>query len=130
MVAAGAALRAVGNFKAGMVVSRLVIVNMVLATFLIFGWVTGRAFGLRAGDSSLVAVVVAVIWFARTSCERTHTSIRAGRSEATTRALAEDAGDRAAAGFEFAMMGVYLMSSTRLRDVWRGGAGRLWNGTA
>ena len=60
MVAAGAALRAVGNFKAGMIVSTgSVIVNMVLAPFLIFGWVTGRAFGVAgAAISSLVAVVV------------------------------------------------------------------------
>ncbi|MFL5622156.1 MAG: MATE family efflux transporter, partial [Gemmatimonadaceae bacterium] len=66
MVAAGAALRAVGNFKAGMIVSTgSVIVNMVLAPFLIFGWITGHAFGVAgAAMSSLVAIVVAIIWFA------------------------------------------------------------------
>src|SRR6202158_3264937 len=66
MVAAAAALRAVGNFKAGMVVGTgTVIINMVLAPFLIFGWITGHAFGVAgAGMSSLVAIVVAIIWFA------------------------------------------------------------------
>ena len=65
MVAAGAALRAVGNFKAGMIVSTgSVIINMVLAPFLIFGWITGHAFGVAgAAISSLIAIVVAVIWF-------------------------------------------------------------------
>src|SRR6476660_6197214 len=40
LVAMGSALRAVGNFKPGMVVSTVtVIINMILAPFLIFGWV-------------------------------------------------------------------------------------------
>src|SRR4030081_1784911 len=66
MVAAGAALRAIGNFKAGMIVSTgSVVINMVLAPFLIFGWVTGHAFGVAgAAMSSLVAIVVAIVWFA------------------------------------------------------------------
>ena len=43
----GAALRGVGNFRPGMVVSTAtVVINMVLAPFLIFGWGTGRAFGV------------------------------------------------------------------------------------
>src|SRR3954469_19795413 len=43
LVAMGAALRGVGNFKPGMVVGTVtVIINMILAPFLIFGWVTGR----------------------------------------------------------------------------------------
>ena len=47
LVAMGSALRAVGNFRPGMVVSTAtVIINMVLAPFLIFGWGTGRAFGV------------------------------------------------------------------------------------
>jgi len=64
MVAMGAALRAVGNFKTGMQVSTAsVIVNMVLAPFLIFGWGTGRPMGVAgAALSSLVAVVFAIVW--------------------------------------------------------------------
>ena len=65
LVAMGSALRAVGNFKPGMVVgTATVILNMVLAPFLIFGWWTGRAFGVAgAAMSSLVAIVVGIVWF-------------------------------------------------------------------
>ena len=55
MVAMGAALRGTGNFKPGTVVATAtVILNMVLAPFLIFGWVTGRA-ARRGGRGDLVA---------------------------------------------------------------------------
>ena len=66
LVAMGAALRAVGNFKPGMIVSTAtVILNMVLAPFLIFGWGTGRPFGVAgAAVSSLIAIVVGLIWLA------------------------------------------------------------------
>ena len=65
MVAMGSALRAIGNFKTGMVVGTVtVILNMVLAPFLIFGWGTGRALGVAgAALSTLVAVVVGLVWF-------------------------------------------------------------------
>jgi MATE family, multidrug efflux pump len=64
MVAMGAALRGTGNFKPGMVVqTATVILNMLLAPFLIFGWGTGIPLGVAgAALSSLVAVVVGVIW--------------------------------------------------------------------
>src|SRR5690348_6500710 len=43
----GAALRGVGNFKPGMLVSTVsVTINMIAAPFLIFGWGTGRAYGV------------------------------------------------------------------------------------
>ncbi|HEY2931892.1 MAG TPA: MATE family efflux transporter [Acidobacteriota bacterium] len=66
MVAMGSALRGVGNFKPGMVVSTAtVIINMILAPFLIFGWGTGYAFGVAgAAISSLVAIVIGVVWLA------------------------------------------------------------------
>ena len=64
LVAMGAALRAVGNFKPGMIVSTTtVVINMILAPFLIFGWGTGRAFGVAgAAISSLIAIIVGIIW--------------------------------------------------------------------
>ena len=112
MVAAGAALRAVGNFKAGMIVSTgSVLVNMILAPFLIFGWVTGHAFGVAgAAMASLVAVVVAVVWFATYFVPK----------DSYLRFVRADLKPRLAlwrkmlviglpAGFEFAMMGVYLV---------------------
>ena len=65
LVAMGAALRAVGDFKTGMIVGTVtVIINMILAPFLIFGWVTGRAFGVAgAAISSLIAIIVGLVWF-------------------------------------------------------------------
>jgi putative MATE family efflux protein len=64
LVAMSAALRAIGNFKTGMVVgTATVILNMLLAPFLIFGWGTGRPLGVAgAAIASLVAIVVGLIW--------------------------------------------------------------------
>jgi putative MATE family efflux protein len=64
LVAMGSALRAIGNFKPGMIVSTTtVIINMVLAPFLIFGWGTGYAFGVAgAAISSLIAIIIGLVW--------------------------------------------------------------------
>jgi putative MATE family efflux protein len=64
MVAMGAALRGTGNFKPGMIVSTAsVILNIVLAPFLIFGWGTNRPFGVAgAAISSLIAIAIATVW--------------------------------------------------------------------
>src|SRR5438067_1469723 len=64
LVAMGAALRGVGNFKPGMVVGTVtVIINMILAPFLIFGWGTGHPFGVAgAAMSSLIAIIVGLVW--------------------------------------------------------------------
>lgn len=66
IVAMGSALRAVGNFKPGMVVgSATVVINMLLAPFLIFGWGTGRPLGVAgAAISTLIAVVIGIVWLA------------------------------------------------------------------
>jgi putative MATE family efflux protein len=66
LVAMGAALRATGNFKPTTVVGTVtVILNMVLAPFLIFGWGTGLAFGIAgAAISSLIAIAVGLVWLA------------------------------------------------------------------
>lgn len=64
LTAMSAALRATGNFKPGMLVSSVsVIINMALAPFLIFGWVTGHPFGVAgAAISTVIAVVIANVW--------------------------------------------------------------------
>lgn len=66
MVAMGSALRGTGNFKPGMIVaSSTVVLNMVLAPFLIFGWGTGIVLGVAgAALSTFVAVVAGIIWLA------------------------------------------------------------------
>jgi len=112
MVAAGAALRAVGNFKAGMIVSTgSVLTNMVLAPFLIFGWVTGHAFGVAgAAMASLVAVVVAVVWFATYFVPK-DSYLQFVRADLKPRLALwrKMLSIGLPAGFEFAMMGVYLV---------------------
>jgi len=64
MVAMGAALRGTGNFKPGMIVqTATVILNLLLAPVLIFGWFTGSPMGVAgAAISTFVAVVVGIIW--------------------------------------------------------------------
>jgi putative MATE family efflux protein len=64
MVAMGAALRGVGNFKPGMIVqTATVIINIVLAPVFIFGWGTGWAMGVAgAALASLVAIAFGVAW--------------------------------------------------------------------
>ena len=63
MVATGAALRGIGDFKPGMFVqSATVVVNIVLAPVLMFGWGTGHPLGV-AGTAlaSFIAVVFGVV---------------------------------------------------------------------
>ena len=64
MVAMGAALRGTGNFKPGMIVqTSTVVINMLAAPVLMFGWGTGRPLGVAgAAISSLIAVAVGVVW--------------------------------------------------------------------
>jgi putative MATE family efflux protein len=66
MVVMGAALRGTGNFKPGMVVqTATVIMNIVLAPALMFGWLTGPPMGVAgAGLASLLAIVVGTVWLA------------------------------------------------------------------
>ncbi len=111
LVAMGSALRAVGNFKPGMVVSTFtVIINMALAPVLIFGWGTGKPLGVAgAAISSLVAIVVGVVWLTLYFLPKdfylkfdVHTW--RPRLVLWRRMLAIGL----PAGFEFAMMAVYL----------------------
>ncbi|HET9634903.1 MAG TPA: MATE family efflux transporter, partial [Gemmatimonadaceae bacterium] len=112
LVAMGSALRGVGNFKPGMLVSTTtVIINIVLAPFLIFGWVTHRPFGVAgAAMSSLIAIVVGIIWFATYFI----------KDDAYLRIVVADWGPRLAiwrrilgiglpAGFEFAITALFLV---------------------
>lgn len=66
MVVMAAALRGTGNFKPGMVVqTATVIINIVLAPVLMFGWIGTRPMGVAgAGLASLVAIIIGTIWLA------------------------------------------------------------------
>ena len=64
LVSMASALRGTGNFRPGMIVqTATVILNIVLAPVLIFGWGTGVALGVAgAAISTLVAIAVGVVW--------------------------------------------------------------------
>jgi putative MATE family efflux protein len=112
LVAMGSALRGIGVFKPGMIVSTVtVIINMVLAPFLIFGWGTGRAFGVAgAAMASLIAIAIGIVWLGTWFIGK----------DAYLRFVAADLRPRfdlwrkmlaigLPAGFEFAMMAVYML---------------------
>jgi putative MATE family efflux protein len=112
LVAAGSALRGVGNFKTGMIVSTgSIIANMVLAPFLIFGWGTGRPLGVAgAAISSLVSIIIALVWFgayfvAKDSYLRFVLADQKPQFALWRKMLAIGL----PAGFEFLMMAVYLI---------------------
>lgn len=111
LVAMGAALRGAGNFKPGMVVgTATVIINMILAPFLIFGWGTGHAFGVAgAAISSLIAIVVGIVWLAtyflkKESFLHFDTSTWTPRLDLWRKMLAIGL----PAGFEFGIMALYI----------------------
>jgi putative MATE family efflux protein len=111
LVAMGAALRGIGNFKTGMIVSSTtIVINMLLAPILIFGWGTGHAFGVAgAAMSTFVAITVGLVWLVTYFLPR----------DAYLRFVVADWGPRLSSwkrmlaiglptGFEFAITGIYL----------------------
>lgn len=64
LIAMASALRGTGNFRPGMIVqTSVVIINIVLAPILIFGWGTGVAFGVAgAAMATFIAIVIGVAW--------------------------------------------------------------------
>ncbi len=66
MVVMAAALRGTGNFKPGMVVqTATVIINIVLAPTLMFGWLIGPPMGVAgAGLASFISIAVGTAWLA------------------------------------------------------------------
>ncbi len=112
IVAMGAALRGAGNFRPGMIVgTATVVLNIVFAPFLIFGWGTGHAFGVAgAAMSTLIALAVGVLWLTTYFLKK----------DAPLRFVTADWGPRIAmwkrilaiglpAGVEFALMAVYML---------------------
>ena len=99
MVGMAAALRGVGNFKPGMVVqTATVIINIVLAPVLMFGWGTGRPMGVAgAAVASLIAVAIGVAWLVDLLLRpRKLSALRRARHEAAVPALEGHAEDRTA----------------------------------
>ena len=110
LVAMSAALRGVGNFKLGVAVGVVtIVINMLAAPVLIFGWVGAPALGVRgAAMASLLAIVVGNIWlglhFRRDAILTYAQREWRPRLEVWRRMLAIGM----PAGFDFAMMAVYL----------------------
>ena len=112
IVALGAALRGTGNFKPGMVVQTAsVIINMVLAPFLIFGWGTGLPLGVAgAAISTLVAVIVAVVWLGMYFLpQASYLKFMPAHWKPDLSVWRKLLGIGLPAGAEFALMGVYLV---------------------
>jgi putative MATE family efflux protein len=110
MVVMGAALRGTGNFKPGMVVqTATVILNIVLAPALMFGWITGLPMGVAgAGLASLVAIIIGTAWLAlyfvpSGSYLKFQTALRPN-----IRLWAQSLNIGLPAGVEFALIAVYL----------------------
>jgi putative MATE family efflux protein len=63
MVGLGSALRGIGDMKPGLIAQTAsVLLNMVLAPFLVFGWVSGHPLGVAgASFSTLIATIAAVL---------------------------------------------------------------------
>lgn len=112
LVAMGAALRGTGNFKPGMVVQTAsVIINIVLAPILIFGWGTGSAMGVAgAALASFIAILIGVVWLSTYFVgASTYLSFSvADWRRPNVRMWAEMLKIGLPAGAEFALMAVYL----------------------
>lgn len=112
MVSMASALRGTGNFKPGMVVqTATVIINIVLAPVLIFGWPAGPELGVPgAAVATFVAVAVGTGWLAayfRGSSAYLH--FRPGEWKPQMPMWAEMLKVGLPAGAEFALMAVNLL---------------------
>ena len=118
---AGAAVRARGperrasrrrRFQAGMIVqTSTVVINMLLAPVLIFGWGTGRPMGVAgAAMATLVSVAVGVVWLSR-YVGGPEALLRFDRAEITPRMATwrRLLGIGAPAGPEFGLIAVYMV---------------------
>jgi len=112
MVAMGAALRGTGNFKPGMIVqTATVIINIVLAPVLIFGWGPFPQMGVSgAAVATLVAIIVGVVWISfyfidREAYLRFHPADWKPKLAVWGRMLKIGL----PAGVEFGLMGVYMV---------------------
>jgi putative MATE family efflux protein len=110
LVAMTAALRGAGNFKLGVAVGiTTVVINMVVAPVLIFGWIGAPALGISgAAVASLLAIVVGNVWLLLHF--RKEPILSYARAELRPRmgVWKRMLAIGLPAGFDFAMMAVYL----------------------
>ena len=111
MVAMGAALRGTGNFKPGMLVQAgTVVINMVVAPFLIFGWGPFPEMGVSgAAVATFIAVVVGVAWISVYFIDsKAYLRFHFGHWKPELRVWWEMLKIGLPAGAEFALMGLYM----------------------
>ena len=111
MVAMGAALRGTGNFKPGMLVQTgTVVINMVVAPFLIFGWGPFPEMGVSgAAVATFIAVVVGVVWISFYFIDaKAYLRFHFGHWKPELRVWWDMLKIGLPAGAEFALMGVYM----------------------
>jgi putative MATE family efflux protein len=111
MVAMGAALRGTGNFKPGMwVQTGTVVINMILAPFLIFGWGPFPEMGVSgAAVATLLAIVVGVVWISFYFIDaKAYLRFHFGSWNPQLKVWWEMLRIGLPAGAEFALMGIYM----------------------
>ena len=111
MVAMGAALRGTGNFKPGMLVQTgTVVINMIAAPFLIFGWGPFPEMGVSgAAVATFIAVVVGVVWISFYFIDaKAYLRFHFGHWKPELRVWWDMLKIGLPAGAEFALMGVYM----------------------
>jgi putative MATE family efflux protein len=111
MVAMGAALRGTGNFKPGMIVqTATVIINMILAPFLIFGWGPFPQMGVSgAAVATLIAIVVGVAWISVYFIDaKAYLRFHFGHWAPQVRVWWDMLKIGLPAGAEFMLMGIYM----------------------
>jgi putative MATE family efflux protein len=111
MVGMGAALRGTGNFKPGMYVQTgTVVINMVVAPFLIFGWGPFPEMGVSgAAVATFVAVLVGVVWISFYFVDaKAYLRFHFSSWKPQFRVWWEMLKIGLPAGAEFALMGIYM----------------------
>ena len=111
MVAMGAALRGTGNFKPGMYVQTgTVIVNIVLAPLLIFGWGPFPEMGVSgAALATFIAIVIGVAWISFYFIDaKAYLRFHFGQWRPQLRVWWQMLKIGLPAGAEFALMGIYM----------------------
>src|SRR6185436_5287600 len=111
MVGMGAALRGTGNFKPGMIVQTgTVIINMIVAPFLIFGWGPFPELGVSgAAVATFIAVVVGVVWISFYFVDpKAYLRFHFGQWSPELKVWWEMLKIGLPAGAEFALMGIYM----------------------
>jgi putative MATE family efflux protein len=112
LVAMAAAMRGTGNFKPGMIVqSATIIINIVLAPILIFGWIFGVRLGVGgAALATLIAIVAGNVWMALYFVrENSYLTFAAAQMPPQRHLWTKMLKVGLPAGAEFGMMTVYLL---------------------